>query len=236
MQEIILNQCVFYKNSEVVIESEIEFTSLVIDSAANYDEDKSAYFNFLKTSLDNTEAQYEFEDTVITITFAEPVTSFEFVAAGQVRFNSITTLGEGGTKLANVYSDVNFRIKCAIDSSVKSLEDLPAGSEYQWGIEVKAAEETRKYNLENNSSIMNTDANKEYVIIYLGDVLNDKSRLVTSFTVRAYVVVDGIEVYSEMTKSYSVLDLVKHYYAMDNYADVVTPLVEVLTSMGYNFE
>ena len=225
------NPARFYKNSEVIIESENQFSTLILDSSSSSD-----YLNPLKTSLTNAGAQYEVESNVITITFAEPVSSFEFVTAGQVRLNSITTVGEDGTKLGNVYSNVNFRIKCAVDSSVKELADLPEGSEYCWGIQVKTADKSKEYNLEDNSTIMNSDANKEYVIINLGDVLNDKSRLSAEFTVRAYVVVDDMTCYSELEKTYSVVDLVKAYYEMDDYKDVVTPLVEVLTSMGYNFE
>ena len=150
--------------------------------------------------------------------------------------NVVWKVESEGTVVEDAYKDVDFRIKCGIDANINALENLPAGKEYTYGIKVETPDKEVLYNTDNNAEFIKVDNNIYYTVISLGDVLTDRSRLDVNFSVQAYVVVDGQYYYSDVVKTYSVVDLVKTYYDMDEYKEQITPLVEVLTSMGYTFE
>lgn len=141
-----------------------------------------------------------------------------------------------GTVVEDTYKDVDFRIKCGIDANINALENLPAGKEYTSGIRVKTLDKEVLYNNEEHADLIKTDSNVLYTVISLGNVLTNTSRLDVAFSVQAYVCVDGQYYYSDQVKTLSVIDLVKVYYEMADYKEQVTPLVEVLTSLGYSFE
>lgn len=149
---------------------------------------------------------------------------------GNRRFSSINVVYEGEAGQTNYEcSEVDFRIKCGVELALTEIDNVES-----YGIAVTANGETRTY--DSTSEYYATDTQCLYATISLGDVLNNKTRLDVDFTVCAYVVVDGVTYYSESVKTYSVVDLVQVYYGMDAYKEQVTPLVEVLTSLGYTFE
>ena len=52
-----------------------------------------------------------------------------------------------------------------------------------------------------------------YITLNLGDIINDVDKLNTKFTVEAYVKVGNNVFTSEMSKTYSIVDMVKTYKA-----------------------
>lgn len=149
--------------------------------------------------------------------------------SGAMYLTEISITWAGASQEIDCYSDVDFRIKCGTSIDLVSIENVEG-----YGVAVTANGETREYN--STSEYYAIDAQCLYTTISLGDVLNNKTRLDVEFTVCAYAVVNGITYYSESVKTYSIVDLVKVYYGMADYKEQVTPLVEVLTSMGYTFE
>ena len=125
-----------------------------------------------------------------------------------------------GTVVEDAYADVDFRIKCGIDANINALENLPAGKEYTYGIKVETTDKDVFYNDEDTAEFIKVDNNIYYTVISLGDVLTNRSRLDVKFSVQAYVVVDGQYYYSDVVKTYSVVDLVKKYYGMHPYHNI----------------
>ena len=105
-------------------------------------------------------------------------------------------------------SDSEFRIKCGVDASL-DLSDIN-GVEY--GIYVSAANGKDKY-YASNSEFLQTDeeAEKKYIIISLGDIVNDVTKLTTEFTVCAYAKYND-KIYTSSTKTYSVAGMIEAYY------------------------
>ena len=130
------------------------------------------------------------------------------------------------------YSEVDFRIKCGVNKSIEQIQNIES-----YGVAVYTTGTPVHYSSSENSTYYYTnDSNYNYALISLGDVLNNQDRLNVEFNVCAYVVIDGMYLYSSNVKSYSLIELVKVYYEMADYKEQVTPLVEVLTSLGYSFE
>lgn len=130
------------------------------------------------------------------------------------------------------YTDVDFRLRCGVDSSLATLAATLEDATY--GIEVSDGTTTRKY-LSNNEYFTTDNVNNiSYVIIDLGDVLNNPSRINTVFTVRAFVTYDSDTMYSNSSCSYSVKDLVKYYHDME--IPEVNGLYSLLQELGYSFE
>lgn len=228
----------FYKDSEIILSSDTSFTTVVFESNAN-DGSKASqqYLTLLENSLSSLNANYSTEGTTVTLTLAAPVNTLSFVAAGQVRLYSITTKCEGGVQ--TVYENAEFRIKCAVDSALTSLSGLTGDEKYDWGISVTANGQTKYYNSTSEFIVSDDENNKKYVIISLGDVLNEVTKAKTEFTVRAYVEVDGDKYVSTEFKTYSVESMIKEYNTNEKYSDYKTqiaPLVEALTSLGCNVE
>ena len=108
-------------------------------------------------------------------------------------------------KVIKTMSDSSFLLKCCVDSSIsdiKNVEDL--------GIMVSSGSNTVYYS--SNSKYCSTENGLLYVIINLGDIINNVTRLTTVFTVKAYGVYDGITIESKNTKTYSVVGMVDYYY------------------------
>ena len=55
------------------------------------------------------------------------------------------------------------------------------------------------------------DIGVKYVVIGLGDVLNNTNRAKDVFTARAYIEVDGVTYYSEAVKSYNFAQMIAEY-------------------------
>ena len=113
--------------------------------------------------------------------------------------------GEAGTQEVTTFSDVQFKIRCAVDASLLAIDGVDEA-----GIYVAAGNKAVYYN-EGNASSWTVDGDKAYVVINLGDVLTD-NRAKTEFTVKAYVKL-GDNVYtSDLYKAYSVAGMVNTYY------------------------
>ena len=152
-------------------------------------------------------------------------------STGHRRIKSIEITMDGTSTISS-YSDVEFRIKCGVLNSIADIENVE-----EYGVAVSANSDPIHYSVSNEKKdFYFSDNTHNFALISLGDALNNKSRLETKFTVRAYVIYEGEYYYSESIKTASVIDLVKTYYGMDAYKEQITPLVEVLTSMGYTFE
>lgn len=130
------------------------------------------------------------------------------------------------------YSEVDFRIKCGVNKAIEQIKNVES-----YGVAVYTTTSPVHYSSTENSTYYYTsDSTHNYALISLGDVLNNQDRLNVKFNVCAFVVVEGTYLYSSNVKSYTLLELIKVYYNMESYKSQVTPLVEVLTSMGYTFE
>lgn len=152
------------------------------------------------------EAKKSFEYTVnsASVTIQNVTSTNVQVWIASIEINLDDT---GSTTTVDKYSDVEFRLRCGVD---KSLADL-AGEVESWGIQVTAGETTKTY--DSTSQYWGSDDSCYYAIISLGDVLNNRDRLETEFTVVAYVVVDGFTYYSELTNQFTTVKaMVEDYY------------------------
>ena len=135
---------------------------------------------------------------------------------GHRRIATITVSYEGGSDLiTDAYSDVEFRIRCGVDSTLADIEGIQ-----KYGIRVVANGTTKDYAWNETDGIYGSDDSKLFVTISLGDVLNKKERLTTEFTVCAYVVIDGVTYISENTKTYSIASMVTEYYEVEGISEV----------------
>ena len=130
-----------------------------------------------------------------------------------------------------------FKIKCGVDASIKNISSLVEGKEFSWGIEVSDGMTDPRFYASNSEYMLYDDNSKmQYVIIDLGDVLNNITRAQKEFTVRAYVEVDGFKYYSSEAKTYSVASIVDAYCGFENLTEEqkgqVNSLNDVLTSLG----
>ena len=129
-------------------------------------------------------------------------------------FVKVTTINDITSSMAlaykyehedGIYSNSNFAFKFTIDATVADIADITA-----YGIKVSAGGKDVYYNEE--ESISWTEENgKIYVIVELGDIINDTAKLETVFTVTAYVEADGDILTSKNSTSYSVASIVAHY-------------------------
>lgn len=103
-------------------------------------------------------------------------------------------------------SDSNFMIRCGVDNSIENIEGIDT-----YGVKVSAGNNTVYYSDSLTSTIEN-GVSFTYVVINLGDIINDVTKLTTKFTVAAYVEVEDVKYISESVKEYSVADMVKEYY------------------------
>lgn len=140
-----------------------------------------------------------------------------------IEFTWVDDSYEDSTSI-NSYTDVDFRIRVGVDSAIANLEDADS-----WGIKVTSSNGTVKEYLADSDYIF-TEGDFIFAIISLGDVLNNSERLTVEFTVEAYVVVDGVNYYSNQSKTYSVAGMVQKYYEEDGNT-AVESLYNELVSM-----
>lgn len=134
------------------------------------------------------------------------------------------------TNNEGTYSNVEFRLQVGYDSLITTKATEYGASEY--GIEVSTTAKTQKYAYTQATRLDSTQ-NINYEIISLGDAINNIDRSTVVFTVKAYMVVDGVTYYSNVVKTYSVVDMVAAYYADDSTKDAVSGLYELYTAKGY---
>lgn len=122
----------------------------------------------------------------------------------------------GGTKTETVLTDSEFRFRCGVDASLLDLKDVVDA----YGIRVTAKGNTADYTEAATSWATDAENGMVYVIIGLGDIIDDIDKLTTEFTVQAYVVYDEVTYLSASTKTYSVASIIKMYYEEKNIVDV----------------
>ena len=139
--------------------------------------------------------------------------------------NAYMQLAYKYAEVDGVLSDSKFVFNCGVDATLAGIEGVTA-----YGIAVSTGDKVVPYTSEATSW---SDADDMFsVSIDLGDIINNKTRLTTEFTVRAYVVVDGTTYYSTEEKTYSVASIVKQYH---NGGENVEHLYNILTEYGlYN--
>lgn len=132
--------------------------------------------------------------------------------------------GSGGMKEVEVLSGSEFFIKCAVDASLLDIEGVDSV-----GIQVSIPGKAPvKYTTEAKSWTFDEKNNLVYVVIDLGDIINDMDKMNTQFTVQAFVVVGEDTYCSTQKKSLSVADMVKAYYEAEATKDQVAHLYEYL--------
>lgn len=125
--------------------------------------------------------------------------------------------GEGTTTEMG-FTDVDFRIKCGVDKALANVEGVES-----YGIKVSTSEKSMKLTATGDDDL------RLFAVVSLGDVLTNAQRLDVVFTVQAYVVIDGVTYVSNLTKSYSVREMVKAYYDDAATTDLVAPLYNLIT-------
>ena len=149
----------------------------------------------------STTKTYAVNDTNVTI---QNVTSTNV----QVWIQSITiNLEASGSTLVDEYSEVDFRFKLGVDSAIANLEGVTAH-----GICVSDGVEDRYY--DSTKYIIDEENGISYVVISLGDIINDSNRASVEFTVCAYVVVNGTTYTSTASKSYSACSIIEYYLGL----------------------
>lgn len=130
------------------------------------------------------------------------------------------------------FADVDFRLKCGVDDILELVGDGLVGAEV--GIEVSAGGKAVKKALGDSTIHYDTTNGIKYIVIDLGDLLNNTSRLDVEFTVKAYFAIDGNTFYSTSTKTYSVVDMIEEYNTSgpQSVKDAIAGLVTILTEMG----
>lgn len=121
----------------------------------------------------------------------------------QVWIKSITINLASSTEVSyvDVFTETEFRIKCGVDLALADIEGVDS-----YGIKVFTD------NDEKELTAAYDDEQCLYTIISLGDALTNKARLDVVFTVQAFIVIDGVTYVSELTKSFSVREMVETYY------------------------
>ena len=140
-----------------------------------------------------------------------------------VQITWATGAGEGMEEVT-VMKDSDFRIRCGVDASL-----LEIAGEYNFGIQVSANGKTVEYTT--TATSWTEEDGMVYVVISLGDIINDLTKLNTKFTVSAFVEVDGVILTSTASKNKSVVDMVA-YYCDNQGIEEVTPLYDYLANAG----
>lgn len=125
-------------------------------------------------------------------------------------------------------SDSKFLIRCGIDSSIAEIEGVDT-----FGVKISAGSNTVYYS-DSLTSTSDNGIDFTFVVINLGDIINDNVKLSTKFTVEAYVEVDSTKYVSELSKEYSVADMVNEYHTngSDEVKAKVNHLYEYFVKQG----
>lgn len=129
-------------------------------------------------------------------------------SASALYLDSIEITWAGGDD--SYLHDSDFKIKCAVDASLTEIADV-------YGIHVSAKKSNQK---DYASTSLKVEGDKVYIVINLGDIINDDKKLGTEFTVQAYIKVGDATYLSESVKTYSVAGMIKTYYETENIQDV----------------
>lgn len=117
-----------------------------------------------------------------------------------------TAAGEGGTEVTTTtYSDSAFAIRCAVDAKLADISNVTA-----YGIKVSAGDKEVYYTAD--ASSWTVDGDLVYIVLNLGDIINDIAKLGTKFTVAAFVEYNGVKLVSTNVKTHSVASMINEYY------------------------
>ncbi len=128
-------------------------------------------------------------------------------------------------------SNSEFRFRLGVTNELASVLTNVKADSKEYGLKVSTGDKTVYYAF-NDETL--TDESVLYMILSLGDIINDKTKLSAEFTVCAYAKVDGVTVESTSTKTYSVKTLVNYYYSQNNTKDLVESLYNVLNQPAGN--
>ena len=109
-----------------------------------------------------------------------------------------------GTEQKEVYKNSEFAFRFAVDASLVNIADVDS-----YGIKVTAGENEVFYSTDAISWTI--EGGYAFVTVELGDIINDKNKLSTQFTVAAYIEIDEIKYTSSQATTYSVADMVAYY-------------------------
>lgn len=126
----------------------------------------------------------------------------------------------GEVTIENLFTDVDFRIKCGVDKALADIEGVES-----YGIKVSTADK------EMELAATGDDETCLFAVISLGDALTNAERLNVVFTVQAYIVVDGVTYTSKLTKSFSIAQMVEAYYNNAETSDKVVTLYELIQNL-----
>lgn len=129
------------------------------------------------------------------------------------------------------YSDVDFRLQLGVNKTEMEqlVSNLPENATY--GIEISTTDRTEKVSQEKLTTKL--DDNYYYVIVSLGDIINNIERATTKFTVKVYVEYEDDLYYSNTTREFTVTSMVETYYADEATKDKVAHLYNFFNESGF---
>ncbi len=134
--------------------------------------------------------------------------------SGAMYIDSIEIVWDtGGTEVTTTYSDSAFAIRCAVDSKLADIAIVTA-----YGIKVSAGDKEVCYTAD--ASSWTVDGGLIYIVLNLGDIINDKAKLSTRFTIAAFVEYNGNKVVSTNVKAHSVASMIDEYNTNQQIAEV----------------
>lgn len=157
--------------------------------------------------------------------FAEACTYTAVVPTEELNaVNAYTSLAYTYTQNGETFETSDFRIRFGVDAALTTIEGAP-----EYGIQVTVGDTVVKYNASTADS-WTVENGYAYVVVDLGDIINDMDKLNTVFTVAAYIVVDGTTYVSTATKPHSVATMVAEYYADEETKAAVEHLYNYLNA------
>lgn len=220
-----------------------DVTSVIFDVAKYKAKTSKISVNGTAYTLVNSSDNGAYDVITVDTTTNKDIT-FTTVSGGvRAMINTITYVckvksDSAGDKVAQkLFSDVDFRLQCGVGASLLDIEGVDG-----YGIRVTANGKDVDYDYQPDSDtnlvLSDEDSGLLYVIIKLGDVLNNPERATTVFTVQAYVEVDGVKYVSDSVKEYSVASMIKTYYEnpenkqeLEGLDEKVAPLYHLLVEM-----
>ena len=181
-------------------------------------------------TLTNNSNDGAYDAIKVDTSSTKTVTLTTVSGGARAMINSITYEVENAdaveTEKVTVLKDSEFRIRCGVDASLKNIEGIES-----YGIRVSV--NGNGVNYTTNATSWNEESDPFYIVISLGDIINDTTKLKTEFTVQAYVVgSDGLTYKSASEKKHSVATMVAEYYGKAEVRDDVEHLYNYLLAQG----
>ena len=111
-------------------------------------------------------------------------------------------------RVVTEYSNSKFYLRCGVDTTLSQIANIDS-----YGIRVSSGTKTVDYSTVSDSwGTENGTTPYYFIVIDLGDIIQNKARLETEFKVCAYIKKDDTVYTSEKVKTYSVVSMVDYYY------------------------